>query len=101
MRRCIVGMLAGWLVWLTLYVGAYAVEASERYWPRMLRDADVPDMLGSGLLIAAMPVTFAGWFAQGHEQPPAWMHFDVMLSGLLGVAAMAIFARWQSARMPP
>jgi hypothetical protein len=96
MRRFIVGILAGWLLSATLYAGAHAIEASERYWPRMLRDADVPDTLGSGLLIAAMPVTFAGWDG---EQPPDWMPFDLMLYGLLGVVATAIFARWQSARM--
>lgn len=48
-RQLITGMLCGWALWLLLYAAAFAIEASETYWPRLLRDADLPDTLGSVL----------------------------------------------------
>ena len=97
MRRYLVtGVLAGWGLWLAFYAAAYAVEASETYWPKMLRDADLPDTIGTVLLVAALPVAAGGWlFVWGDgAQPPSWVTgipFNVLvglaLYGALGVLA--------------
>jgi len=101
-RQYIIGVLSGWTLWIALYASAFAVEASETYFPKFLRDADVPDTLGTVLLVAAVPVAAGGWlFIWGDgPQPPEWVTgvpFNVavglLLYGALGVIAAAIYAR--------
>ena len=101
-RTFVIGMLAGWTLWVALYAAAHAVEASETYWPRLLRDADLPDTIGSALLVIALPVAAGGWlFVWGDgPQPPAWVTgvpFNVavglILWGTLGVLAMTVYTR--------
>jgi hypothetical protein len=102
MRRYLIRVLAGWTLWAVLYAAAFAVEASETYWPRLLRDADLPDMLGTVLIVAAMPVAAGGWlFVWGDgPQPEPWVTgvpFNVavglLLYGIVGLVAGAIFSR--------
>jgi hypothetical protein len=110
MRRYLIRIFAGWVFWATLYAAAFAVEASEIYWPRLLRDADVPDMLGTACLVAAMPVAAGGWlFVWGDgPQPEPWVTgvpFNVavglLLYGVLGLVVGAIYSRWRSPKNPP
>ena len=109
MRHHIIHILAGWALWAGLYAAAFAVESSETSWPRLLRDADVPDMLGTVLIVAAMPVAAGGWlFVWGNgAQPESWvtgLPFNVtvglVLYGVLGLIVGAIYGRLRKRSAP-
>jgi len=101
-RHYLIGMVAGWAVWLILMAGAYGVDASERFAPMWVREADIPDTVATALIVAALPVKFGGWlFIWGDgPQPPEWVSglplntlVGLVLYGSLGVAAAAIYGR--------
>ena len=101
-RSILIGVVAGWALWGALIGAGYACEAFETWFPKWAHKADIPDTLGTVLIVAALPVAVGGWlFIWGDgPQPPPWVTsvpFNVavglILYGLLGGVIAIIYGR--------
>jgi ABC-type Na+ efflux pump permease subunit len=98
-RQYIIGMLAGWALWMMLFAIG---------WGFLRGPSFVPAPVGNAAAIAALPIAWGGWvfvWGDGPGQPPAWatampfsVVFGLLLYGALGIAASAIYARLRKAR---
>jgi hypothetical protein len=101
-RKYLLGMLIGWALWLAIIAAAYGADASERYAPQWVKRADIPDMLATVLIVAAVPIKYGGWLLTWGDggQPPEWVTgwplnvaVGLILYGALGIVVAAILTR--------
>jgi hypothetical protein len=88
--------------WGMAVLFAYVFEAGERYFPKWLRDIDVPDTFGSIFSLIAFPIPLGGWLLiwGDNGRPFPWIEsmpfnicFGICFYALIGASIGYLLAR--------
>jgi hypothetical protein len=101
-RRYLVGVLAGWALWLALAVVEFVYESWRSGVPNSVRN--VTDFIYLCVNIAVWPLELGGWMIWGDGSWPAWVGWPLTVAvglavwGTLGVITAAISSRSRERR---
>jgi hypothetical protein len=101
-RRYLIGMLAGWALWLALAVVEFLYEQFRTSIPDSVEDAT--NFIYLCINIAVWPMELGGWMIWGDGNWPAWagwplnVALGLALWGTFGVITAAIYSRSREPR---